>query len=196
MARLPRPRMPRPRRPRTPRWRRPRAPRPARARLPSAPAALSTLARAPGAVARDIGDRWLGLSIYTRRRLGLLAVVLGVVVVIALVAVPAFRARRRAGTRARRATTRSAWFPTTRSPTCTSNVDPGSEQYQAAASVAARVPALTQQAIGRLPGQGAGAERRRGRLRPRHRALVRRRGRAGDPPGGGRVPPRRSSSSR
>ena len=59
------------------------------------------------------------------------------------------------------------------------NVDPGTEQYQEAAKVASRLPALTDQATGRLLARLPGPAGR-ARLRARRRALVRWRGGARD----------------
>src|SRR4051794_16338613 len=90
MPRLPRPRVPRPAIPR-PRLPRPRLPRPRlpRPRLPRPPDAVLDVARIPVEVGRAGWDRWLDLSIYTRRRLGVAAGVLGVIALIWLLAVPA-----------------------------------------------------------------------------------------------------------
>jgi hypothetical protein len=101
-------------------------------------------------VGHEAWDRWLTLSIYTRRRfvagIGLVAVV----ALIALVAVPALPCAAPGGDACPPTDHAIDLVPADALAYAHLNVDPDTDQYKAAQSVASRVPTLVQQAVGRL----------------------------------------------
>lgn len=144
MPRLPRPRLPRPRLPSV--------------RLPRLPEAVIEAGRIPVELGRDGWDWWLSLSIYTRRRVGLAAGVGAAVVLIALVAIPALPCEAPGGESCPPSDHAIGLVPDDALAYAHANLARGSDQFEAAAGVAARVPTLARQAIGRLesrlPGPG------------------------------------------
>ena len=124
------------------------------ARLRDARYAIEDAAFAAGRIAVAIGrglhELWLGLSMHARQRI---ALVLGVLVALALVwvvAVPALPCQAPGGDTCAPADDAIHLVPDNALAYVHVNVDPDTEQYQDAAKVASQVPALTDQATGRL----------------------------------------------
>lgn len=139
------PRLPRPRSPRLPRLPRPRVPPP-----PRLPEVIQRIARAPAEAGRELWERWLDISIYTRRRLGLAAGVLAVIALVWFAAVPALPCGAPGGDTCSPADTAIDLVPDDALVYAHFNLDAGSGSYQAAQGLAAQMPTLAQQAIGRL----------------------------------------------
>jgi hypothetical protein len=129
------------------------------------------LARAAGRTAGGLGygtrrvaiaawgllrESWLGLSIYTRRRIGVVAGVVGAVVLIDLVAVPALPCEAPGGGTCPPADDAIKLVPADALAYVHVNLDPGTEQFQRADEVASRLPTivseLTSRLEARLPG--------------------------------------------
>ena len=108
------------------------------------------IARAPAEAGRELWERWLGLSIYTRRRLGLAAGVLAVIALVWFAAVPALPCGAPGGDTCSPADTAIDLVPDDALVYAHFNPDAGSGSYQAAQGLAAQMPTLAQQAIGRL----------------------------------------------
>lgn len=130
----------------------PRLPRPRlpRVRLPRPPEAVIEAGRVPVELGRDGWDWWLSLSIYTRRRLGVAVGLLAAVGLIWLAAIPALPCKAPGGESCPPSDHAIALVPDDALAYAHVNLDPGSDQFQAAQDVASRVPTLAQQAIGRL----------------------------------------------
>lgn len=136
MPRLPRPRLPRPR------LSRPNLPRPSQA--------LLDLARVAGDVARDGWDLWLGVSIYTRRRLGVAGGLLALIALIWLVAVPALPCQAPGGSACAPSDHAIGLVPDDALAYAHLNLEPANGQFDRAESIASRVPTLARQVTGRL----------------------------------------------
>ena len=137
---------------------------------------------------RDLWERWLDLSIYTRRLLARGWARCWRSCCCGCSRSRRFPAGRLAGTPAHRPTTRSTWCPTTRSPTSTSTSTPApSSTRRRPRSPRACRRSPSRRSVGCL--RGFLVRTARARLRARRRALVRWRGRARDP--AGRRPPAR-----
>ena len=106
--------------------------------------------RAPAAVGRELRDFWFDLSFNTQRRLALGLGVLLALALLWLLAVPALPCQAPGGDTCPPADDAIHLVPEDALAYVHLNVDPGTEQYQEAAKVASRVPALTDQATGRL----------------------------------------------
>jgi Protein of unknown function (DUF3352) len=107
---------------------------------------------------QEVWDYWLGLSIYTRRRLGLLAGIAAFVAVIWLVAVPALPCQAPGGEACPPTDDALSLVPADALAYAHLNLDRGSDQFSNAQQVASQIPTLAQQATGRLaarlPGPG------------------------------------------
>lgn len=141
LPKLPRPRLSRPRLPRV---------RPPRVHLPRPPEAVIEAGRVPVDLGRDGWDWWLSLSIYTRRRLGLVVGLLAVIGLIWLVAIPALPCQAPGGDSCPAGDHAIGLVPDDALAYAHANLDRGGDQFEAAQDVAARVPTLAQQAINRL----------------------------------------------
>ncbi len=130
----------------------PRIPRPRlpRVRLPRPPEAVIEAGRVPVELGREGWDWWLGLSIYTRRRLGVAAGLLAVIALIWLAAIPALPCGAPGGESCPPRDHAIGLVPDDALAYAHVNLDRGSDQFKAAEDVASRVPTLAQQAIGRL----------------------------------------------
>ena len=169
MARLPRPRLPQ----------RPSFPGLAR-RLRDAGYTIEDLARGAGGRAAGLGrgirrvaiaargllraawdllrDFWLGLSIYTRRRIGVAVGVVAAIALIAVVAVPALPCEAPGGETCPPADDAIGLVPADALAYVHVNLDPGTEQFQRMAHLASGLPTITSQLTSRLlaglPGPG------------------------------------------
>ena len=130
----------------------PRLPRPRlpRVRLPRPPEAVIEAGRVPVELGREGWDWWLGLSIYTRRRLCVAAGLLAVLALIWLAAIPALPCGAPGGESCPPRDDAIGLVPDDALAYAHVNLDRGSDQFKAAEDVASRVPTLAQQAIGRL----------------------------------------------
>lgn len=122
--------------------------------------AAITVGRVPVAASRGARRFWSSLSVQTRRRLELASAVLAVLLVIVFVAVPALPCQAPGGDVCAPSDDAVALVPDDSLAYVHVNVDPGTEQYDNARTVAGRIPALTAQATSRLlsrvPGPGGG----------------------------------------
>jgi hypothetical protein len=116
--------------------------------------------RVPGAVGREVSESWLRLSIYTRRRVVAALGLVAVIALIAFVAVPALPCQAPGGDSCPPADDAIHLVPADAIAYLHVNVDPDTDQFEAGQKVAARLPRLTQQAIGGLladlPGPNGG----------------------------------------
>jgi uncharacterized protein DUF3352 len=112
--------------------------------------AAARVGRVPVAAGRGVRRFWLSMSVYTRRRLVLALGVLGALLVIAFVAVPALPCQFPGGDVCPPSDDAIALVPDDALAYAHVNVNPDTEQYQKARDVAARVPTLAAQAIDRL----------------------------------------------
>jgi hypothetical protein len=101
---------------------------------------------------REAWERWLDLSIYTRRRLGLGVGVLAVVALIWFAALPALPCGAPGGDACAPADNAIDMVPDDALAYAHFDLKSGSGQYQAAQDLAAQMPTLAQQAVGRLAG--------------------------------------------
>ncbi|MGH2967216.1 MAG: DUF3352 domain-containing protein [Solirubrobacterales bacterium] len=108
------------------------------------------MARAPVEAGREAWERWLDLSIYTRRRLGVAAGVLAVIALVWFAAVPALPCGAPGGDACAPTDHAIDLVPDDALAYAHFNLDGGSDSYQAAQDIAAQLPTLAQQAIGRL----------------------------------------------
>ena len=106
--------------------------------------------RAPAAIGRELRDFWFDLSFNMQRSLALGLGVLLALALLWLLAVPALPCQAPGGDTCPPADDAIHLVPEDALAYVHLNVDPGTEQYQEAAKVASRVPALTDQATGRL----------------------------------------------
>jgi uncharacterized protein DUF3352 len=106
--------------------------------------------RVPVAVGRELRELWLGLSMHARQRIALAAGVLVALALLWAVAVPALPCQAPGGDTCAPADDAIHLVPENALAYVHVNVDPDTEQYQDAATVASQVPALTDQATGRL----------------------------------------------
>jgi hypothetical protein len=95
-------------------------------------------------------DSWLGLSIYTRRRIGVAGGVVAAIVVLVVVAVPALPCEAPGGDTCPPADDAIKLVPADVLAYVHVNLDPGTEQFQRAADVASRLPTITSQLTSRL----------------------------------------------
>lgn len=109
--------------------------------------------RVPTAVGRGASEFWSSLEIHTRRRLGLAAGVAAVLALIVFVAVPALPCQAPGGDVCPPSDDAVHLAPKSSLAYLHVNVDPGTDQYKQADKLAARVPSITQLAIGRLLSQ-------------------------------------------
>jgi hypothetical protein len=125
-------------------------PRPRRPALPRLPEGVLEVARAPVEAGREAWERWLDLSIYTRRRVGVAAGVLAVIALIWFAAVPALPCAVPGGDTCAPTDHAIDLVPDDALAYAHVNLDGGSESYEAAQGLAAQLPTLSQQAIDRL----------------------------------------------
>jgi Protein of unknown function (DUF3352) len=134
-------------------------------RLRDAGYAIGDLARGVGGTAGRLGrgagrvaiaawgllrDSWLGLSIYTRRRIGVAGGVVAAIVVLVVVAVPALPCEAPGGDTCPPGDDAIKLVPADVLAYVHVNLDPGTEQFQRAAGVASRLPTITSQLTSRL----------------------------------------------
>jgi Protein of unknown function (DUF3352) len=100
--------------------------------------------------ARRAWDRWLSLSIYTRRRVVALGAVVAVVALVALLAIPALPCGAPGGGGCAPSDDAVDLVPADALAYAHFDADPGTGQYAEAAAIAARLPTLSQQVVGRL----------------------------------------------
>jgi Protein of unknown function (DUF3352) len=108
------------------------------------------VARAPVDAGREAWERWLDLSIYTRRRLGVAAGALAVIALIWFAAVPALPCGAPGGDACAPTDHAIDLVPDDALAYAHFDLDRGSAQYQAAQELATQLPTISQQAIGRL----------------------------------------------
>jgi len=113
------------------------------------PEGVLEVARAPVEAGREAWERWLDLSIYTRRRLGLAAGLLAVIALVWFAAVPALPCAAPGGDACAPTDHSIDLVPDDALAYAHFNLD-GGDQYEAAQGLAAQVPTLSQQAIGRV----------------------------------------------
>ncbi len=106
--------------------------------------------RIPTAAGRGVRRFWLSMSVHTRRRLALAVGVLGALLVIAFVAVPALPCQFPGGDVCPPSDDAIHLVPDDALAYVHVNVNPDTEQYKEARDVAARVPALAGQVTDRL----------------------------------------------
>jgi len=106
--------------------------------------------RIPVAVGRGLQDVWFDLSIHARRGLALGLGLLLAIALLWLIAVPALPCQAPGGDTCPPADDAIHLVPEDALAYVHLNVDPGTQQYREAAGIVARVPALTDQATGRL----------------------------------------------
>ena len=115
--------------------------------------------RAPAWIGSRARSAWLRLSPRIRRRVAIVALLAAAVAVFLLLAVPALPCQFPGGDRCPPPDDAVALVPGDTLLYVHVNTDPGSEQYESAAQLGAKLPALTAQVIARLPGAtGAGID--------------------------------------
>jgi hypothetical protein len=124
---------------------RPRLPTP-----PRLPEGVLEVARAPVEAGREAWERWLDLSIYTRRRLGLVAGVLAVIGLVWFAAIPALPCGAPGGDACRPTDHAIDLVPDDALAYAHLDLDRESAPYQAAEDLATQLPTLAQQTIARL----------------------------------------------
>ncbi len=135
------------------------------ATLAAARARLAEAGRAIAGAVASAGDRaharWRGLSVYARRRIVAAAGVVVVVLVVALVAVPNLPCSFPGGDACPPTDDAEALVPADALAYLHATLDDGSEQYEALAATASRVPVLSgqlaQRGLALVPGPGGGA---------------------------------------
>ncbi len=95
-------------------------------------------------------ERWLGLSIYTRRRICALGAAAAVIALVVLVAVPALPCGAPGGGGCHPSDHAIELVPADSLAYAHFDADPGTDQYEKAKSIAADLPTLSQQVTGRL----------------------------------------------
>jgi uncharacterized protein DUF3352 len=126
-------------------------PRP-RVNVPGPPESVRSIADRPAAALRGGWDRWLSLSIYTRRRICAIGGVAAAIALILVVAIPALPCGAPGGGSCAPTDHAIGLIPADALAYAHFDADPETDQYAKATAIAAQVPTLTQQVTGRLLG--------------------------------------------